>query len=112
MNLFLGEGAIFFSLFSKGFIKNAYLNDVVPQVVNFYNVLSDQTSRSMLKTEAKKIEKKFNNLNLDIDKRKKEYTKFREAFNDSWENFNLESENTELDYEAICNISSTIFSLK
>jgi len=108
---FFGGGAIFFSLFSKGFIKNAYLNDVVPQVVNFYNVLSDQTSRSVLKTEAKKIEKKFNNLNSDIDKRKKEYTKFREAFNDSWENFNLESENTELDYEVSAMLAAQFLAL-
>ena len=95
---FFGGGAIFFSLFSKGFIQNAYLNDVVPQVVNFYNVLSDQTSRGLLKVEARKIEKKFNNLNLDIERRKIEYTKFRETFNDNWENFILESKNTKLDF--------------
>ena len=108
---FFGGGAIFFSLFSKGFIKNAYLNDVVPQVVNFYNVLSDHTSRNMMKTEAKKIEKKFNNLNSDIDKRKKEYTKLREAFNDSWENFNLESENTKLDYEVSATLAAQFLAL-
>ena len=92
---FFGGGAIFFSLFSKGFIKNAYLNDVVPQVVNFYNVLGERNARDVLKIEAKKIEKNFNNLNKDVAKRKKEYIKFRENFNDSWESFdsstNLES---------------------
>ena len=108
---FFGGGAIFFSLFSKGFIKNAYLNDVVPQVVNFYNVLSDHTSRNMMKTEAKKIEKKFNNLNSDIGKRKKEYTKFREAFNDGWENFNLESENTKLNYEVSATLAAQFLAL-
>ena len=108
---FFGGGAIFFSLFSKGFIQNAYLNDVVPQVVNFYNVLSDQTSRSLLKIEAKKIEKKFNNLNTDIDKRKKEYTKFRETFNDSWESFLLESQNTELGFEVPAKLAAQFLAL-
>tara|TARA_B100002019_G_scaffold223011_1_gene195883 strand:- start:414 stop:1379 length:966 start_codon:yes stop_codon:yes gene_type:complete len=92
---FFGGGAIFFSLYSQGLIKHAYLNDVVPQVVNFYNVLGEQSTRDILKKDVKKIEKKFNNLNKDVAKRKKEYIKFREDFNDSWERFNLEP-NSEL----------------
>ena len=108
---FFGGGAIFFSLFSKGLIQNAYLNDVVPQVVNFYNVLSDQTSRGVLKVEAKKIEKKFNNLNLDIERRKIEYTKFRETFNDNWENFILESKNTKLDFEVRAKLGAQFLAL-
>ena len=84
---FFGGGAIFFSLYSKGFLKNAHLNDVVPQVVNFYNVISNKDERNILKKEAKKIESKFNNLNTDIEKRKEQYINFRESFNDSWEYF-------------------------
>lgn len=84
---FFGGGAIFFSLYSKGFLKNAHLNDVVPQVVNFYNVISNKDERNILKKEAKKIENKFNNLNTDIEKRKEQYINFRESFNDSWEYF-------------------------
>lgn len=84
---FFGGGAIFFSLYSKGLVKNAHLNDVVPQIVNFYNVISNRDARNILKEETKKIEKKFNKLNSDINKRKKEYIKFRENFNDNWELF-------------------------
>ena len=84
---FFGGGAIFFSLYSKGFINDAHLNDVVPQVVNFYNALSNQDSSKVLMKESKKIEKKFNSLNTNIDKRKKEYIQFRKDFNDSWELF-------------------------
>ena len=69
-------------------MNNAHLNDVVPQVVHFYNVLGERGTRDVLKIEAKKIEKRFNNLNKDVAKRKKEYIKFREDFNDSWESFN------------------------
>ena len=84
---FFGGGAIFFSLYSKGFLKNAYLNDVVPQVVNFYNVIANVDERDILKTEAKKIERTFNNLNTNVEKRKEQYINFRESFNDDWECF-------------------------
>lgn len=97
---FFGGGAIFFSLYSKGFLKNAHLNDVVPQVVNFYNVISNVDARNILKKEAKKIESKFNNLNTDIEKRKEQYIKFRESFNDSWECFVAEDKITDPESKA------------
>jgi len=97
---FFGGGAIFFSLYSKGFLKNAHLNDVVPQVVNFYNVISNEDTRNILKKEAKKIESKFNNLNTDIEKRKEQYIKFRESFNDSWECFVAEDKKTDPESKA------------
>ena len=84
---FFGGGAIFFSLYSKGFLKNAHLNDVVPQVVNFYSVIANEDARNILKKEAKKIERKFNNLNTNVEKRKEQYINFRESFNDDWECF-------------------------
>lgn len=84
---FFGGGAIFFSLYGKGFLKNAHLNDVVPQVVNFYNVIANEDARNILKKEAKKIERKFNNLNTNVEKRKEQYINFRESFNDDWECF-------------------------
>ena len=97
---FFGGGAIFFSLYSKGFLKNAHLNDVVPQVVNFYNVISNKDERNILKKEAKKIESKFNNLNTDIEKRKVQYIKFRESLNDSWERFVAEDKKTDPESKA------------
>ena len=84
---FFGGGAIFFSLYSKGFLKNAHLNDAVPQVVNFYSVIANEDARNILKKEAKKIERKFNNLNTNVEKRKEQYINFRESFNDDWECF-------------------------
>lgn len=108
---FFGGGAIFFSLHSKGVLKNAYLNDVVPQVVNFYKILSDTTSRSIMKTEAKRIEKKFNSLNSNIDKRKEEYTKFREAFNDNWESCFIDNKNTEPNYEVLAKLAAQFLAL-
>ncbi len=86
---FFGGGAIYFLLYKNGFIKNAYLNDVVPQVVNFYKVISNIESRNELKKEAIKIEKKFNKLNTKPENRKEAYLKLRENFNDNWERFTL-----------------------
>ena len=97
---FFGGGAIFFSLYSKGFLKNAHLNDVVPQVVNFYNVISNEDTRNILKKEAKKIESKFNNLNTEIEIRKEQYIKFRENFNDGWECFVAEDKKTDPETKA------------
>ena len=97
---FFGGGAIFFSLYSKGFIKDAELNDVVPQVVNFYNALSNQNASKLLINEAKKIEKKFNSLNTNVDKRKKEYIIFRKDFNDSWEYFISQKGKSSLELKA------------
>lgn len=97
---FFGGGAIFFSLFSQGLIKNAYLNDVVPQVVSFYNIISNKDARKILKKEAKKIETKFNNLNTNTEKRKEQYIKFRESFNDRWECFVEEDKENSSESEA------------
>ena len=97
---FFGGGAIFFSLYSKGFLKNAHLNDVVPQVVNFYSVIANEDARNILKTEAKKIERKFNNLNTNVEKRKEQYINFRESFNDDWECFVAEDKKIEPETKA------------
>tara|TARA_X000001036_G_scaffold408021_1_gene417958 strand:- start:206 stop:1174 length:969 start_codon:yes stop_codon:yes gene_type:complete len=103
---FFGGGAIFFLLYSRGLLKNAYLNDVVPQVVNFYNVLSEQNARNILKKEAKKFERKFNNLNKNVTKRKHEYIEFREDFNDNWESFN-----SKLNFESRAKLAAQFLAL-
>ena len=105
---FFGGGAIFFTLSSQGLIKNAYLNDLVPQVVNFYNVISNQDARNVFKKEVKIIETKFNNLNTDIEKRKKQYFKLRESFNDSWESYIADIENN---YESKAKLAAQFLAL-
>ena len=105
---FFGGGAIFFTLSSQGLIKNAYLNDLVPQVVNFYNVISNQEARNVFKKEVKIIETKFNNLNTDIEKRKKQYIKLRESFNDSWESHIADIENN---YESKAKLAAQFLAL-
>ena len=109
---FFGGGAIFFSLYSKGFIKKAYLNDVVPQVVNFYNAISNPSSRNILKEEAKKIENKFNNLNLDVEDRREKYIKFRDnVFNNGWEKFVSESKNSVIESDFSARLAAQFLAL-
>ena len=79
-NHFFGGGAIFFSLFDKGLIKRAHLNDIVPQIINFYLTISDQSSLEEVINESKAIEKQFNNLVDNVVKRKEAYKKIKRRF--------------------------------
>ena len=81
---FFGGGAIFFSLFDKGLIKRAHLNDIVPQIINFYLTISDQSSLEEVINESMAIEKQFNNLVDNVKKRKEAYKKLKEDFNAEW----------------------------
>ena len=108
---FFGGGAVFFSLYSKALLNNAYLNDVVPQVVNFYNSLTNHDARQVLKTEANKYEQKFNMLTSDVDKRKEEYTKLREDFNNNWENLVFKNDNTKITYKVSARLAAQFLAL-
>ena len=81
---FFGGGAIFFSLYEKKYIKKAHLNDIVPQVVNFYKTISHEGALGEVIKESKKIEKKFNKLIANEKKRAEEYYKLRTLFNNQW----------------------------
>lgn len=60
---FFGGGAVFFWLFSRGLLNNApvFLNDVNPELVNFYTVLRDDCESliSKLQEHAKKHGKDY-----------------------------------------------------
>tara|TARA_A100001015_G_C15032624_1_gene734187 strand:- start:2628 stop:3599 length:972 start_codon:yes stop_codon:yes gene_type:complete len=81
---FFGGGSVFFDLYNKGYINKAYLNDIVPQVVNFYDTIRTNGNLDEFFTIVNRIEKKFNNLLPDHEKRKKEYLKLRDEFNTLW----------------------------
>ena len=77
---FFGGGAIFFSLYEKKYIKKAYLNDIVPQVVNFYKTISHEDALVEVIKESKKIEKRFNKLIDNEKKRAEKYYELRTLF--------------------------------
>ncbi len=81
---FFGGGAIFFSLYEKKYIKKAYLNDIVPQVVNFYKTISHEDALVEVIKESKKIEKRFNKLIDNEKKRAEKYYELRTLFNNQW----------------------------
>ena len=81
---FFGGGAIFFSLYEKEYIKKAYLNDIIPQVVNFYKTISNEDALDEVIKESKKIEKRFNKLIDNEKERAEEYYNLRKLFNNQW----------------------------
>ena len=91
---FFGGGSIFFSLASNNLIKKAYLNDIVPQIINFYKVLSNESNIEKFIKETKKTEKKFNLLLDDKTLRDEEYYKLRDKFNAEWKIFYKEKDDT------------------
>ena len=81
---FFGGGTIFFSLYEKEYIKKAHLNDIVPQVVNFYKTISNKDALDEVIKESKKIEKRFNKLIDNEKERAEEYYNLRNLFNNQW----------------------------
>ena len=81
---FFGGGAIFFSLYSQGYIQDAYLNDIVPQIANFYRTVADDNSIEEVITQTQFYESKFNNLVQNPELRKTEYIELRQEFNKEW----------------------------
>jgi len=53
---FLGGGAVFFGLYRKGYIKNAFLNDLNPEVYNCYTVIKHQVNDLIEKLKETKYE--------------------------------------------------------
>ena len=45
---FFGGGAVYFELYNNNQIKSAEINDVVPQLVNFYKTISTSQNLSLI----------------------------------------------------------------
>jgi len=80
---FFGGGAVYFELYNKNLFTTAEVNDVVPQLVNFYKTLSNAESVDEI---YKSISEKFAEFNAvgEIEERKKYFTKMRGEFNHLW----------------------------
>ena len=80
---FFGGGAVYFELYNKNLFTTAEVNDVVPQLVNFYKTLSNTESVDEI---YRGISKKFEEFNAleEIEKRKDYFTKMRGEFNNLW----------------------------
>ena len=96
---FFGGGAVYFDLHNNQFFKNAYVNDIVPQLVNFYKTLSNAESVDEIYKSISEKFKEFNALE-EIEERKDYFTKMRGEFNHLWleEQRNTVMHNESLDY--------------
>jgi len=80
---FFGGGAVYFELYNKSLFTTAEVNDVVPQLVNFYKTISNAESIDEI---YKSISEKFEEFNAlgEIEERKDYFTKMRGEFNYLW----------------------------
>ena len=80
---FFGGGAVYFELYKKNLFTTAEVNDVVPQLVNFYKTLSNAQSVDEI---YKSISEKFEEFNAleETEERKDYFTKMRGEFNHLW----------------------------
>lgn len=89
---FFGGGSIFFHLKDLDLINNAYLNDTIPQLVSYYEVIANSKNLNSFYKQCKKIERKFNSESLQNTdklpnvKRKKEFENLVKEFNSLWVN--------------------------
>ena len=89
---FFGGGAVFFELYKNNIIKSATINDIVPQLVNFYKTLSMSNDVKAIHSSIVNKLKYFNSLQ-DNKKRKKYFTYLRDAFNYLWSDENRSTKN-------------------
>ena len=84
---FFGGGAVYFELYNNNQIKSAEINDIVPQLVNFYKTIStSQNIEGMHSLIVNKLSY-FNSLK-DLQKRKKYFEYLRGSFNYLWSDEN------------------------
>lgn len=96
---FFGGGAVYFELYNKNLFTTAEVNDVVPQLVNFYKTLSYAESVDEIYKSISEKFKEFNALE-EIEERKDYFTKMRGEFNHLWleEQRNTVKHKESLDY--------------
>ena len=81
---FFGGGALYFHLKDLGFISSAYLNDTIPQLISYYETISDNENLEDFIRDCGKIETKFNNLLAEEERPINEYKELVTEFNSLW----------------------------
>ena len=81
---FFGGGSIFFHLKDLNLIDSAYLNDAIPQLVSYYETISDSKNLESFTKECEEIEVKFNKLLSKKRRPVEEYKALVREFNSIW----------------------------
>lgn len=81
---FFGGGALYFHLKDLGFVSSAYLNDTIPQLISYYETISDVENLEDFIRGCEKIETKFNNLLTQGKRPISQYKELVAEFNSLW----------------------------
>ena len=81
---FFGGGAIFFHLKDLGLVDSAYLNDTIPQLISYYETISDRDNLELFFKQCQEIELIFNTLLSEEKRPVDEYKKLVKEFNSLW----------------------------
>ena len=82
---FFGGGAVYFDLYNNQLFKNAYVNDIVPQLVSFYKTIAQINNVKEIHTHISDQLNQFNALDSKED-RQDFYYDVRNNFNYLWVN--------------------------
>lgn len=82
---FFGGGAVYFDLNNNQFFKNAYVNDIVPQLVSFYKTIAQINNVEEIHTHISDQLNKFNALDSK-EERQNFFYDVRNNFNNLWVN--------------------------
>ena len=82
---FFGGGAVYFDLNNNQFFKNAYVNDIVPQLVSFYKTIAQINNVEEIHTHISNQLNQFNALDSK-EERQDFFYDVRNNFNNLWVN--------------------------
>lgn len=82
---FFGGGAVYFDLYNKQLFNNAYINDIVPQLVSFYKTIAQINNIKEIHTNISDQLNKFNALDSKVERQDFFYD-VRSNFNKLWVN--------------------------
>ena len=82
---FFGGGAVYFDLYNNHLFKNAYVNDIVPQLVSFYKTIAQIKNIKEIHSNISEKLNQFNSLNSKKG-RKDFFYDIRIEFNSLWVN--------------------------
>ena len=92
---FFGGGSIFFHLKDLELIDSSYLNDAIPQLISYYETISDSNNLGSFEEQCEEIEVKFNKLLSKKVRPVSEYKALVSEFNSIWVKEKIDSETEE-----------------
>ncbi len=80
---FFGGGAVYFELYNNKLFEEAYINDIIPQLVSFYKTISHNQNIQDIYEGICRLLEEFNTYE-NKESRKKFFGTVRDEFNSLW----------------------------